>query len=107
MLLGVPHYFEAAFITAFDNQARADQPLQRHADVLLGALARAAWRTSDEYRLNLKLAGVGPASRGLKAKEKIDEQICGGSWSVLNVERAGGTTVVNLKQRELLPLPRL
>lgn len=49
VLTGVPHYFEADFIQAFDVAAREDDTLQEHASVLLSALDAAPRQSAEEW----------------------------------------------------------
>lgn len=74
-ITGLPHYFDASFITDHETAAAANPAATRRATVLLAALAIAPHRSADEWCAEGTLPASGFAGRGLGAKPIEDEQI--------------------------------
>ena len=68
VISGVPHYFQADFITHLEQQARGDHGALVHASTLMTTLAKAAPRTVEEWRTQTGVDGSGCAARGIAAK---------------------------------------
>ena len=68
VITGVPHYFQADFITELEGQARADHATLLHASTLMTTLAKATPRTVEEWRAETGTTGAGLAARGIAAK---------------------------------------
>ena len=75
VLTGLPHYFQADFITKQEDDASANPKVRAYAATLLGAVASATPRTADEWNAHVGLYPRGFAGRGLEPKEPYDEQI--------------------------------
>lgn len=75
VLTGIPHYFEAPFITAHEDRARQDPQARTYAQVLLQELSRSPARASSEWAALLGVGGGDFAGRGLTANPGKDEQI--------------------------------
>jgi len=68
VITGVPHYFQADFITQLEQQARVDHTTLLHASTLMTTLAKTTPRTVEEWRTEAGVDGTGAASRGIGAK---------------------------------------
>lgn len=75
VLTGVPHYFQADFITKQEDNARVNPDVMRAADVLLSAVADAPHRTGNEWNAVTGLHQRGFVGRGLEPKPEFDDQI--------------------------------
>ena len=70
-----PHYFNADYITRYEDQARADTEVLAEGRALLAAVATAAQRTADEWNEALGLPPRDFAGRGLQRRLDEDQQI--------------------------------
>lgn len=75
VLTGIPHYFSADFIDAYDRAALADAGVLAKARVIISAVQSAAQCTADQWRSQLSVPGTGAASRGIASKAGADQQI--------------------------------
>jgi len=72
VLTGVPHYFEAQFITDYEKRARADDRALGYARALLDALAESAHRSPSEWATFCGIADQDFAGRGLSPNGEKD-----------------------------------
>ena len=82
---GIPHYFQADFITAHEGAARADPAMLDRARTLLSAVGRSRPQTAAEWRGTALPEGIDVAGRGLKGKEQ--------DLQILEVLRSGEITM--------------
>ena len=75
VLTGVPHYFEADFITGYEDRARDDSEVLAEAQALLDALDGSSRRDAEAWTSYAEVAGDGFCGRGLKPKLAGDPQI--------------------------------
>ena len=73
VLTGIPHYFQADFITRQETAARANTDILEKARILLDAVAAAEHRTADEWNTSVGLYPRGFAGRGLEPKPQDDQ----------------------------------
>lgn len=74
VLTGIPHYFDAEFITAHETAAREDPTALRDARAILKALASSPVLTASQWSVRTGLPDVDFAGRGLKSAPQ-DEAI--------------------------------
>ncbi|MGX1696373.1 hypothetical protein ACWIBQ_13415 [Microbacterium keratanolyticum] len=81
VLTGVPHYFEADFIQAFDAAARENDALRAHASVLLSALDVAPRHSADEWGelVGFPSAWAGRGTPGGAHATQIRQSLASGS----------------------------
>jgi hypothetical protein len=74
---GIPHYFSASYIDAYDTAAAENLAALARARVLLGAVAASEMLDADRWRQRTGLPGPPFASRGIGSKngEGEDDQI--------------------------------
>lgn len=70
VITGVPHYFDAAFVHALEEQARHDPTALFHGAVLLDELERAPRRTASEWATEAGVPDGGFAGRGLRSADQ-------------------------------------
>lgn len=75
VLTGIPHYFDAHFITKYENLAREDPRALGYARLLLDHLAVSRTREISDWAEMVSYAGPSFAGRGLKPNPGKDEQI--------------------------------
>lgn len=81
VLTGVPHYFDADFIQAFDSVARKDAALQEHASVLLSALEAAPRHSAQKWGelVGFPSAWAGRGTPGGDHASQIRESLASGT----------------------------
>lgn len=75
VLTGTPHYFQADFITAYEDRARDDRCVLEEARVLLAALGLSARRDAGAWAAHAGVTDGAFCGRGLQAKPSVDSQI--------------------------------
>lgn len=75
VITGVPHYFSADFITAYEDEALANSDALRFAQALLDGVAKAEQRDAEGWNAATGLPLRGFAGRGPEAKPEHDPEI--------------------------------
>lgn len=75
VITGIPHYFDAAFIRAYEDAAREDPDALRHGKAILDALAESPLRTASEWAVFTGVEDAGFAGRGLAPNPEKDEAV--------------------------------
>ena len=70
MLTGIPHYFDADFITAHETAAREDPAALRDARAILQALASSPVLTASQWSVRTGLPNDDFAGRGLRRRRR-------------------------------------
>lgn len=75
VISGIPHYFCADFIHAYEEEARRNPQALAQASVLLNELATSEQRSPSQWAAHCEVVDRDFAGRGLKANPEKDDQI--------------------------------